>query len=202
MDWYFTALSALAKPVTLPLILFIPIIKIYESYRGKSYKPYMFWLLGFIVFTILVLSPWTIRNYFVFKKFVPIQSGAGAVIIQGSKEEYIDLDVKTLKRKYGQNFGIEKKDYLKVGIENHLKHLNDNTIDYVRFLIKKFFLSWYNTEGKQKNTIVLICQLPFLILRVSRIIIQIQEMDKKSRMVYSWYDFIHMCCANCVFSTY
>ena len=178
-----TALSALAKPVTLPLFLGIPAVKIYESFRNKNFKDYIFWLIGFVVFTAVFISPWTIRNYLVFKRFVPVQSGAGAVIIQGSKEEYIDLDVTRLKKKYGQNYGIKNQDYIRVGIENHLRHFSRHPIDYIRFLLKKFGLAWYNTEGKDKNKYALAVQTPFIIL----LIIGFLGKFKKWFKVPNWY---------------
>ena len=161
-----TAFSSLAKPVTLPLICIIPIIRLIERHKKADLKVSFLWILGFLAACIIVLSPWTIRNYVVFHRFIPIQDGAGPPLLQGSKEEYIDTDVISLRKKYGQNFGVGSENFTREAIENHLKHLKRNPIDYLRFLGKKFLLSWYNTEGKSKNLYVLLIQLPYLCLAI------------------------------------
>jgi hypothetical protein len=115
---------------------------------------------------ILTLTPWTIRNYVVFHRFIPVQSGAGPVLIQGSKEDYIDLDVKTLRQRYGQTFGLSPNQFASAALNNHWTHLKTDALDYVRFLGKKFLLAWYNTEGKEGNFKALLVQLPFLVAAI------------------------------------
>ena len=160
------AISSLAKPVTLPLIAIIPIIRVVESYVNKTkLKLAMLWAIAFIVASIVTLTPWTIRNYIVFEKFVPVQQGGPEAFHQGSKEDYIDLDVTNLRKKYG-DFGIARDQLTKVAIYNHINHFRNDPIDYIRFLGKKFLLTWYNTEGKSKNFYVSLIQLPFLLSAV------------------------------------
>jgi len=154
--------SALAKPITLPFVLFLPLIRVIEGLKAKIAKPAILWSLFLVLAVALTLAPWTIRNYIVFDRFIPVQSGGGSVFIQGSKEEYVDLDVNTLRRKYGQNFGTSPDQFASTAVSNHLAHLKSDPLDYLRFLGKKFLLAWYNTEGKDKNTMTLLIQLPFL----------------------------------------
>ena len=157
-----TGISALAKPITLPLIAMLPLVKLTES---KSHiKSVFVWTMGFTLACFIVLTPWTIRNFIVFKRFIPVQSGAGSPLIQGSKEDYIDLDVFTLRERYGSDFGLKESDFTKAAVKNHFEHLCNNPLDYFRFLAKKFGLTWYNTEGKSKNGYALAMQLPFLVL--------------------------------------
>jgi 4-amino-4-deoxy-L-arabinose transferase-like glycosyltransferase len=160
-------LSALAKPVTLPLIALVPAVKVYEGiWTGASPRPQILWSIAFVTACILTLTPWTIRNYVVFHRFIPVQSGAGPVLIQGSKEDYIDLDVKTLRQRYGQTFGLSPNQFASAALNNHWTHLKTDALDYVRFLGKKFLLAWYNTEGKEGNFKALLVQLPFLVAAI------------------------------------
>jgi hypothetical protein len=176
--------ATLAKPVTLPLIVFMPFIRLIETVFGeKTYMKTIKWIFFFSLAVILTLTPWTIRNYKVFHEFVPVQKGANAPLLQGSREDYIDLDVDNLRNKYGQYFGINPKDYTNAAINNHLTHLNNDPIDYLRFLGKKFILSWYNTEGKKKNSVVLLIQIPFLFFALVSIIFSGRTWVSKS----SWY---------------
>ena len=156
--------SALAKPITLPLILIVPAIKMLETIRVRAtIRPHVSWLLAFAIAFALTLAPWTIRNYIVFDRFIPVQDGAGVVLIQGSREAYVDLDVVSLRREYGADFEIAEGEFASTALSNHWTHLVSNPVDYFRFLGKKFLLAWYNTEGKDKNAMVLLVQLPFIV---------------------------------------
>jgi hypothetical protein len=157
-------LSALAKPVTLPLIALAPAVRMFEGIRMRaSPRPHVLWSIAFVTACILTLAPWTIRNYVVFHRFIPVQSGAGPVFVQGSKEDYIDLGVMTLRRQYGETFGLSPDQFASAALKNHWTHLMSAPLDYFRFLGKKFLLAWYNTEGKEKNSRALLVQLPFLV---------------------------------------
>jgi 4-amino-4-deoxy-L-arabinose transferase-like glycosyltransferase len=159
-------LSALAKPITLPFLLILPGLRIAESiFERVSLKPAIGWSLAFVLSALITLTPWTIRNYMVFNRFVPVQNGGNEVFVQGSKEEYIDLDVDKLRQRYPK--GLAPSGRLTItAIENHLAHLRERPADYVRFLAKKFLLTWYNTEGKDKNLLALLAQIPFLLFSI------------------------------------
>ncbi len=157
------ASTALAKPVTLPLIMLMPVVRIIEgSMKQVPLKRSLFWAISFVVASVVTLTPWTIRNYMVFNKFVPIQHGGAEAFLQGSKEEYVDMDVLSLRKKYGDSGLAPATEYTKAAVSNHFNHLRENPLDYLRFLGKKFLLAWFNTEGKEKNFYVLLAQIPFL----------------------------------------
>lgn len=179
------ALSALAKPVTLPLIALLPVVRIFEAFYKKDHikKDVIIWTIAFFMAVGLTLSPWTIRNYLVFHKLIPIQGGSGAPLIQGSKEEYIDLDVDTLRKKYGQSFGLRNDQFVEVALNNHLNHLKNAPLDYIRFLVKKSLLTWYNTEGKNKNFLTLLMQFPFLVFALFGFVASFKFWLKKP----NWY---------------
>ena len=161
------AISALAKPVTLPLIAVIPIVKAVECiWRKVSMKVCLVWCLLFAAVCLATLTPWTIRNYLVFHEFVPVQRGGGVPMFHGSKEEYVDLDVGTWRERYEDEIAAAKGNFARVAINNHLEHLRSAPLDYFRFLGKKFLLTWYNTESRTKNTPALLIQSPFLVLAI------------------------------------
>jgi len=177
-------LASLAKPVTLPLLLLMPVVRLVEAFWEKRpISQPMKWISVFLLFAILSLTPWTVRNYMVFHKFIPIQKGAGAPLLQGSKEEYIDLDVDNLRIIYAKDFKIDPKDTSKIAINNHLEHLKKDPIDYFRFLGKKFILTWYNTEGKSKNLYVFLVQIPFLFFALISLIFSAKSWIKSP----NWY---------------
>jgi 4-amino-4-deoxy-L-arabinose transferase-like glycosyltransferase len=165
-------LSALAKPVTLPLIALLPAVKMLEAVtRREPLRPAVGWSIALVTASCLTVAPWTVRNYMVFQRFIPVQSGAGSVLIQGSKEAYIDLDVDNLRRQYGPTFGVPPDRFASTAIQNHWTHATTAPLDYARFLTKKFFLAWYNTEGKEKNGRAFLVQLPFLLAALAGLVV-------------------------------
>jgi 4-amino-4-deoxy-L-arabinose transferase-like glycosyltransferase len=161
------ALSALAKPVTLPLIALLPVLKFLGWLRGKiSLRACLLWCLSFVAASLAILTPWTVRNYLVFHRFVPVQNGAGAPLMLGSKEKYIDVDCAAVHEKYDSEMKYPPGEYERVAINNHVDHLRQAPLDYLRFLTKKFAFTWYNTEGKTKNWPTLLLQAPFLLLAI------------------------------------
>lgn len=72
-------LASLTRPVILllPLWLLIGLVVFFKQFRRKKMLYKMaFVLLGFI----LVISPWIIRDYLTFNKFIPIHGGLGGLI--------------------------------------------------------------------------------------------------------------------------
>lgn len=167
-------ISALAKPVTLPLFVLLPIIKIAEGIKDKRIlKSYWIWSLIFVIAAAVTVAPWTIRNYVVFHELIPIQHGGAVAFYQGSKEDYIDMDVTSLREKYG-DFGLKADEYATAAVNNHVEHLQEKPLNYVRFLLKKFALTWYNTEGKTKNPYALLAQIPFLVFAIYGLVISLK----------------------------
>ena len=161
------AVSALAKPVTLPFLFIFPAVKIFENIKDRPmYKPVIKWSVSFLITALFIFTPWTVRNYIVFHRFIPIQDGGGEVFLQGSKEEYIDLDVDSLRKKYGAELTVSRDQMNRLAINNHIQHLKINPLDYINFVGKKFLLTWFNTEGKTKNTKALMIQIPFLFFAI------------------------------------
>ncbi len=176
-----TGFSALAKPVTLPFILLLPLVRMLEVRKGRDLQVWVKWSVGLMIASVIVLTPWTVRNYMIFKKFIPVQSGASAPFIQGSKDEYLDIDVDELRKRHGQDFGIKHDELGRVALANHLEHFKNEPLDYFRFLGKKFVLSWYNTEGKTKNGYVLAGQMPYLFLGAIGLFLGLGHFVRKRR---------------------
>lgn len=67
-------------------LIFIPIIGISLTYvfimtNNKQILNHAF---SIIIFSVIIIVPWTIRNYFVFKVFVPVRTGLGQIAYVGT----------------------------------------------------------------------------------------------------------------------
>jgi len=83
--WFFALAGAvmgitiLAKPAMLAFPFVVALLLILSKARGWLSKA-----LIYVAAAYLVVSPWTIRNYFVFRAFVPVTTNLGMVLWQGT----------------------------------------------------------------------------------------------------------------------
>ncbi len=148
-------LSALAQPVTLPLLAILPLLRIRR----------LMWCFCFAAAGVAAIAPWIIREYEVFHQFVPIRNGAPGTLLQGSTEAYLNMT--TAEAQVAMRRDVPSaSECTRAAVTNHLDHFKAAPLNYLRFLAKKFLMAWYNTEGKAKNRLCLLIQGPFLALAV------------------------------------
>jgi 4-amino-4-deoxy-L-arabinose transferase-like glycosyltransferase len=68
---------SLVRSIGLLLLPFWLIEKLIVN-RKSSFRSMMIWSAFIVVGTIIILSPWTIRNYIYFKAFIPVSTNGGA----------------------------------------------------------------------------------------------------------------------------
>ena len=74
----FGALIGLAALTREEALLFVPVLVVPLAWRSGPQRLQLGALA--VLATVIVIVPWTVRNYFAFHRFVPISNGAGAVI--------------------------------------------------------------------------------------------------------------------------
>jgi 4-amino-4-deoxy-L-arabinose transferase-like glycosyltransferase len=85
-DWllfgFFGGIAALTEPVVLSVVPLLGLWTIYHLYRQK--RPWKIPLAAAALAAIAVLSPWFVRNYEVFHRFIPVRSGFGLEFYMGN----------------------------------------------------------------------------------------------------------------------
>jgi 4-amino-4-deoxy-L-arabinose transferase-like glycosyltransferase len=85
-DWllfgFFGGIAALTEPVVLSVIPLLGLWTIYCLYRQK--RPWKLPMAAAALAAIAVLSPWFVRNYEVFHRFIPVRSGFGLEFYMGN----------------------------------------------------------------------------------------------------------------------
>lgn len=110
-------------------------------------------LIGFLILSsvaAITISPWTVRNFILFHKLIPVTVGLGRALWLGSyPQEWTEyhFDREPIKTLYKESTQIEFNDKLmKMGIEN----IKNHPFLYLKFSIKKFFRFWITSHS---NTI-------------------------------------------------
>jgi len=115
----------------------------------------------------LMIAPWTLRNLYVVREPIIIQTGYGPLFLMGSRSEYFTID--GVQRDYlnlqqrAEEAGLvrptdgrvtsEDRWIFRLGVREYRLRLKEEPLSFVPFLLHKFARLWYGTEtgatGKQ-----------------------------------------------------
>ncbi len=145
-------LSALVREVTLILILPILLwaILVINSYSEK--KQLRKRLSVFVMFFVLTISPWTLRNYFLFQSFIPISTSGGFNFYLGNNPQATGQynSESDIEIKWPYSLSNESRDELlrleleaaKKGYTDGINFIVHNPGQFFRLALKKFVLLW------------------------------------------------------------
>lgn len=170
-------ISALCKQTFLPYILFLPLfLAILE--RKKINRLFIFYI---FITAVIVILPWTIRNWTLTKKIIPIHVRGGAIVFIG------DLMVENYTKSPLSGGDLLSqasmaRTYVKQTIPEHLERfekelildskLLKKSIDRYKadpfFIFKKItynaLMFWTLGQTRQKSAVISLMQIPLLIL--------------------------------------
>ena len=196
------------------ILLFIPVILIWMLISSKEKKKNFMRFMAIFLIVVVVVSPWTIRNYNVHHEFVPIGTGGGVTLWYGYNPDamqYLATDVESshfnqiweIPDEIERNkWGYEKSlDFIK---QNPIQSLILDIMKLTRFwgLLLPFFncyLSGFFIMPIPKwlfMTLAPLTILPFMIILPLAIlgILFYQNWDKKAFLLFLlilYYPFIH-----------
>ena len=165
-------LATLTRGTTQFVPLMFPVMLILLGRRGReSIICYAAFCLTFV----LVILPWTVRNYEVLDDFIPVATGGGIVVLMGSSEKFLTIDGKPEMYQLhmpptGGKPSQNDKFFARAGLERHLVHLQSDPLGFVRFMVKKFARLWYATESGKNHNLILLSQLPMYVFAVIGVI--------------------------------
>jgi 4-amino-4-deoxy-L-arabinose transferase-like glycosyltransferase len=85
-DWllfgFFGGIAALTEPVVLSVVPLLGLWTLYRRYKRS--RPWVAPLLAASLAALAVMSPWIIRNYELFHRFIPVRSGYGLELYIGN----------------------------------------------------------------------------------------------------------------------
>jgi 4-amino-4-deoxy-L-arabinose transferase-like glycosyltransferase len=130
-DWalfgLFGGFAALTEPVTLAVVPLLGLWTVYRRYRlSLSWKVPM---LAAGVAALAVMSPWLIRNYELFHRFIPVRSGFGLELYIGNNgysERWVNSSL------HPNHNDAELSEYERVGELPYMDHKLRQAKDYIR----------------------------------------------------------------------
>ncbi|MCJ7579023.1 MAG: glycosyltransferase family 39 protein [Candidatus Aminicenantes bacterium] len=192
-------LSALVREVALFMILPIllwAILMMKDSLEKKQWRKN---LSVFLMFFALTLSPWTLRNYFLFHRFIPISTNGGFNFRMGNNPQAtggynsdIDANIKwphPLSNESPEELLSLEIEATKTGYNNGINFIFQNPGHFFQLALKKFVLLWrppvykLNLRGNFNETIFrifwLINYLVLLIFAIPGMWISIKKFGRE-----------------------
>lgn len=133
--------------------------------KKKFYTPVRLWWAALILLIpILIISPWSIRNYIVFGKIIPITTSFGYNFYIGHSDQ--DTDRKFNKRiftlKEDSTFELKMSE---LGIETALEHIKEKPEAEIIVSLNKIKSLWITDDFREqaKHPLYLIVWIPTLI---------------------------------------
>jgi hypothetical protein len=171
----FLGATALTRPEYLPFAAVFALIVLVRVGRQRS------WRLGVVSSVLLVgafcavLAPWTVRNYLVLDRFVPVTTGGGkalfvatylpgngrqlqvkrALIKRFTRQRYVspaqvrDTEMKTLLDRVARKYPHMERDaaLARIGRENFRKYFSERPAAYLRMVATKMWNVWRRGSG-------------------------------------------------------
>jgi Dolichyl-phosphate-mannose-protein mannosyltransferase len=171
----FLGITALARPEYLMFVLFLGLIVLARVGRGRGVRTGLVAAALFAAAFGLVLAPWTLRNYVVLDRFVPVTTGGGKALFvatylpgdgrqlrvkrelirrfEGKREvtdrEVADTQMKDLLDKVARKYPDLGRDaaLAKIGRENFRKYVTERPAAYARMVATKMWNVWRRGSG-------------------------------------------------------
>jgi 4-amino-4-deoxy-L-arabinose transferase-like glycosyltransferase len=130
-DWIlFGALcgvSALTEPVVMSVLPLLGIWTLYRRYRLA--RPWKAQMIAVALAGVATLSPWLVRNYMLFHKFIPVRSGYGLELYIGNNGYSQHWVNRTLHPNHSD---AELSEYERVGEVAYMDHKMQQAKGYIR----------------------------------------------------------------------
>ena len=130
-DWVWFGLlggfAALTEPVTLSVVPFLGLWTLYRRYRQRL--PWKLPMFAAALAALALMSPWLIRNYELFHRFIPVRSGFGLELYIGNNgysERWVNSSL------HPNHSDAELSEYERVGEMAYMDHKLREAKDYIR----------------------------------------------------------------------
>jgi 4-amino-4-deoxy-L-arabinose transferase-like glycosyltransferase len=130
-DWVLFGLlggfAALTEPVTLSVVPLLGLWTLYRRHRQRL--PWKLPMFAAAVAALAVMSPWLIRNYDLFHRFIPVRSGFGLELYIGNNgysERWVNSSL------HPNHSDAELWEYERVGEMGYMDHKLRQAKDYIR----------------------------------------------------------------------
>jgi 4-amino-4-deoxy-L-arabinose transferase-like glycosyltransferase len=172
---FFLGLTALARPEYLIFAVVLGLLVLIRAWRRRGVAVGVASAAAFVAAFVLVLAPWTIRNYIVLDRFVPVTTGGGKALFVATylpgdgrqirvKRHLIEIytgnhhvtDAQLAHTQMADLLNAVAKKYphmerdaalARIGRENFKKYVTEQPGAYARMVLSKMWNVWRRGSG-------------------------------------------------------
>ena len=165
---YFTAgfttgLALLTRPSIALFPFFLVLLMILAKAKNDKFSPLFSKISVYLIALMLIWSPWIIRNYIVFKKFIPLCSFSGSYLYLGaSPPNRYDKDFPMDKTEFGAYLKKDSNELLALDKgykEKALKRIKEKPLTYIKYGFQRIPIIWFSSFSHYLNLDVSFSQL-------------------------------------------
>jgi 4-amino-4-deoxy-L-arabinose transferase-like glycosyltransferase len=115
-----------------PFLVLLPAALALAATPGGGWRRRLLWMSAPTAVALLVLAPWTIRNYYEFHRFIPTRTGLGQAVFEGSGQASSDEAAKAYVRGRGENATYGSPTYDDALLSGATRAIADDPVGYLR----------------------------------------------------------------------
>lgn len=181
-------LATLTRGTTQMLPIILPIAMLVSPERRQRW-----WLhcATIVTLAVLVVLPWSLRNYLVLQEVIPVAAVAGGNFLYGSSERFWTIEERekelprtlealksqgVIKEPLARNNPVEADRYAFIaGLENYRLRLLTDPLSFIPFTMSKFFRLWYATESGNNHGIILGINLSLYLAAIAGVVLAVRR---------------------------
>jgi 4-amino-4-deoxy-L-arabinose transferase-like glycosyltransferase len=123
-----------------PFIVLVPIALALVATPGGGWRRRLLWASAPTVVALLLLAPWTIRNYYEFNRFIPTRTGLGQAVFEGTGQASSDEASAQYVRKHGKGAKYGSPAYDDFLLSGAARAIADKPGFYLRLVARRAVL--------------------------------------------------------------
>jgi 4-amino-4-deoxy-L-arabinose transferase-like glycosyltransferase len=160
---------------------------------GTPLKPRIFRYALFVLAFLLVIGPWIGRNYYVFKKFVPIQTLGGLHFFKSSPFQNRDAEIEAAEEE-AQAMKMKSTDKDRYFYRKAWEQIKAHPGIYIKTTSKRILSMWYRTDSARYESLLKLVNGTLLILAIAGVIL-VRKRWQQFVLLYCimlYYIFVNM----------
>jgi 4-amino-4-deoxy-L-arabinose transferase-like glycosyltransferase len=117
-----------------PFVLLLPIALALVATPGGGWRRRLLWMSAPTLVALLVLAPWTIRNYYAFDRFIPTRTGLGQAVFEGTGQAKTDTHAEEYVQRHRKNAKYGSPAYDDFLLSGAVRAIADNPGFYLRLV--------------------------------------------------------------------
>jgi 4-amino-4-deoxy-L-arabinose transferase-like glycosyltransferase len=115
-----------------PFVILLPLALALVATPGGGWRRRLTWMLAPTAVALLLLAPWTIRNYYDFHRFIPTRTGLGQAVFEGNGQASTDAVAKSYVQRKHKDAAYGSPSYDDVLLSGAAREIADHPALYFR----------------------------------------------------------------------